>query len=182
MSQPRPATHKIRPADLSQSQPTGFEILPDVDARAALATELELIGLRKLRFSGQIRAVGKADWRIDATLGATVVQPCVVTLEPVTTRIDERVTRLFLADYVVPEGAEVEMDEDDTIEPLPALIDLDAVMAEALALHLPAYPRTEGVDPVSLDYTEPGKTALGDEDVKPFAGLAALRDKLSGKE
>ena len=67
-------------------------------------------------------------------LGATVTQACVVTLAPVITRIEETVTRRYLADMPEPEGEEVEMPEDDSAEPLPVIIDPGAVMIEALAL------------------------------------------------
>lgn len=143
---------------------------------------LGLSGLRKLRFVGEISAQGKSDWRIDAQLGATVVQPCVVTLEPVSTRIDQPVTRLYLAAYEEPEGSEVEMPEDDTVEPLPKEIDLSAVMIEALALHIPTYPRASDAGLDQTVFTEPGKSPLTDDDVRPFAGLAALRGKLGDGE
>ncbi len=74
------------------------------------------------------------------------------------------------------------MPEDDSAEPLPVTIDLGEVMAEALALELPPWPRAEGVEPVEMSVTEPGKTPMTDDDAKPFAGLKALRDKLSDDE
>ena len=105
--------------------------------------------------------------------------PFVVTLEPVSTRIDEPVTRRYLADIPEPSDApEVEMPEDDTADPLPAVIDLAQVMAEALALALPPWPRAPGVAPVEMQVTEAGKDPLSDDDVKPFAALKELRDKL----
>ena len=70
-----------------KTPPTAFEITPDkADALAALAAELGVNALRKLRFAGEIKAMGKKDWKLAGRLGATVVQDCVVTLEPVTTR------------------------------------------------------------------------------------------------
>ncbi|MCE8009280.1 DUF177 domain-containing protein [Aestuariivita sp.] len=171
-----------RLSDLPQGKPTRFDLSPDAQDMRALAEELELNALRKLRFAGEIRATGETDWRIDARLGATVVQPCVVSLEPVTTRIETSVTRHYVADHVEPDAAEVEMPEDDTVEPLPHQIDLTAVMAEALALSIPAYPRKDSAETVQAVFTEPGKAPLTDDDVRPFAGLAELRDKLEGKE
>ena len=50
-------------------------------------------------------------------------------------------------------------------------------MVEALALALPTWPRTEGVEPVTLSVTEPGKTPMSDEDAKPFAALKSLAEK-----
>jgi len=166
---------------LSQAHPTAFEIHPSPAERAALATALGALELRKLRFEGEIAAEGKRDWRLDGTLGATVVQACVVTLEPVVTRIDAPVVRRFLARWHDPQetGAEVEMPEDDTLEPLGTHIDPWRVMCEALALEMPDFPRAPDAGPLeTLSVTEPGKVPLRDDDVKPFAGLADLKAKL----
>ncbi|MEX0339778.1 MAG: DUF177 domain-containing protein [Arenibacterium sp.] len=172
----------FRVADLDHNAPTPFDLKPDAATCASLAETLGINGVRKLRFSGQITAQGRRDWRLDGQLGATVVQPCVVTLDPVTTRIDVAVTRSYLAGYIAPEEAEAEMPEDDTLEALGEVIDPAAVMAEALALALPDYPRKKDVELGDAVFTEAGAAPISDEDVKPFAGLAALRDKMRDTE
>jgi uncharacterized metal-binding protein YceD (DUF177 family) len=160
-----------------------FDLRPGPEARAALADEMGLLGLKKLRLAGRLIPEGRRDWRLEAVLGATVVQPCVVTTEPVTTRIDEPVLRRYLADMPAPApGEEVEMPEDDSAEPLPASLDLSAVMAEALALALPLYPRAAGSELGAAAFAPPGAAPLTDDDVKPLAGLGALRDRLGGGE
>jgi len=168
----------FRVADLSQTTETRFDLRPNGETCAKLAQTLELDGLRKLRFTGEIRASGKRDWRLTAHLGATVVQPCVVTLDPVTTRIETDISRLYLARYEDPEGDEVEMPEDDSIDPLPETLDLTQILSEALALALPEYPRKDGAHLDEAIYSEPGVAPMRDEDARPFAGLAALRDQL----
>lgn len=168
----------LRVSDLPQNRATPFSIRPDSTELGDIARELGLDGLRKLSFSGQVQAEGKRDWLLTGMLGATVVQPCVVTLEPVTTRIDTEVRRLFLADWLDPDEEEAEMPEDDESEPLHSVIDLGTVMAEALALALPVYPRKEGVELGEAVFAAPGKKAMTDEETRPFAGLAALRDSL----
>ena len=169
----------LRISDLPTVRPTHFRVEPTPEALEALRKELDLFGLKKLRFEGRITPEGQDDWRLDAQLGATVVQSCVVTLEPVTTRIDEPVSRLYLAHPPeLPDGAEVEMPEDETQEPLPAVLDLTEVMSEALALALPVYPRAPDAELEQTQFTEPGKTPMTDDATKPFAGLASLRDKL----
>ena len=50
-------------------------------------------------------------------------------------------------------------------------------MLEALSLALPPWPRAEGVDPIEVAVTEPGKDVMTDEDTKPFAALKSLRGK-----
>lgn len=173
----------LRVVELPQNRATSFELRPGAAALEAIAKDMGLLGLRKLAFKGEVRAEGKTDWLLEGTLGATVVQPCVVTLDPVTTRIDGPVRRLYLADPtpILPEGEEIEMPEDDTAEPLGDIIDLEGVMIEELALALPAWPRSEGAEIGSVTVTEPGQTPLSEEAMKPFAGLAALRDTLGKK-
>lgn len=168
----------FRVADLSQTTQTPFRIAPNSTDRGAIAARLDLLGLRKLSFSGEIAPLGSRDWRLTGQLGATVVQPCVATLDPVTTRIDTGVERHFVHDFVDPDLPETEMTEDDHVEPLGALIDPARVMEEALSLALPLYPRADGTKPVEIQVTEPGKAALTDETAKPFAGLAALKQKM----
>jgi uncharacterized metal-binding protein YceD (DUF177 family) len=167
-------------ARLPRGSDTSFELHPDAEARSALARELDLSALRKLRFAGRLCPEGARDWRLEATLGATVVQPCVVTAEPVTTRIDEKIVRRYLADLPAPMAEEVEMPEDDSTDPLPTTLDLSEVMAEALALALPLYPRAQGAALSAAQFAAPGVAPLSDEDAKPLAGLAALRDRLGG--
>jgi len=169
---------RIRLAELPTNRPTLFDLAPEAGEMGDLADALELLALRKLRFSGQLSPRGRADWLLEAELGATVVQPCVATLDPVTTRIDEPVRRLYLEHYSEPEEGEAEMPEDDEAEPLPAVLDLAEVMREALALALPPFPRAEGVDLGEQVFTEPGVEPLRDKDVKPFAGLADLKKKM----
>ena len=178
MSLPPSPTRALRVADLSHNAATPFDVRPDTATLEGIARDLGLLALRKLSFQGTVSALGKHDWELQATLGATVVQPCVVTLEPVTTRIDLPVVRRFIKDLARPDAPEIEMPEDDTIEPLGTVIDPAQVMIESLALALPDYPRKEGADLEQSRFAEPGTAPMSDDEAKPFAGLADLRDSL----
>lgn len=169
----------VRVSDLARGKTRTVEIVLDAAARDRIAGDLGLLELRKLRLEGRLTPLGRRDWRFEGQLGATVVQPCVVTLAPVVSRIEEPVARSFVADWQPPEGDEVELPEDVDTEPLGAEIDLGAMMAEALALALPAWPRAEGADLEEAVFTEPGRAPMTDDDARPFAGLASLRDKLT---
>ncbi|WP_299424639.1 DUF177 domain-containing protein [uncultured Shimia sp.] len=184
MSSSASPTSTFRVADLRQNRPTGFDLRPNAKELGALADALGLTTLRKVVFTGEIRAYGKNDWELVGALGATVVQPCVVTLEPVTTRIDEKIERRFLAQMpeLPDDDEEIEMPEDENSEPLETHIDVEAILHEALALNIPQFPRADGAELQEAVFTEAGKKAMTDEDVRPFAGLAALRDQLGSKE
>lgn len=172
--------HILRPGGLGRSKPVAISLSPDPDETAAIRDELGLGGLRKLRLSGELIPEGKEDWRLEAHLGASVTQPCVVTLAPVTTRIDTDITRRYLRDWQMPQDDEAEIPEDDTEEALPGELDLYGVLIEALALALPLYPRADGVDLGEAVFAPPGVAPLRDRDVKPFAGLESLKEKLAG--
>lgn len=173
-----PSATRLRMSELTGNRKRAFDLQPDTAARAALAAELGLIALPALRFQGELRPKGRGDVELLARLTADAVQPCVVTLAPVPARIDQPVQRVYVADMVIPEGDEIEMPEDDSREPMPETLDLDAVLVEALALLLPDYPRAEGVELGEHVHAPPGVEPLRDEALKPFAGLAALRDRL----
>ena len=168
----------FRVADLPTQRDTPIELTASPELRAELADELGVSQIRKLSFAGTLAAAGKSDWHLKGRLGATVIQPCVVTLEPVTTRIDEDIFRQYIADWQDPEEAEAEMPEDDSSEALGTEIDALASIIEALSLAIPAYPRKEGAELGALVHAEPGVEPLNEETVKPFAGLADLKKKM----
>ena len=168
----------LRVADLSQNHPTTFDIQPDIAMLTALAQELGLRGLRKVKFAGKIEAKDRRDWLLTATLGATVLQNCVISLDPITTRIDMPIKRYFVAGAMTSDEPEVEMPSDDNAEQLESHIAPYAVMSEALALAVPQYPRKESIELGEAVYTEPGQEPMRDEDTRPFAGLADLHNQL----
>jgi uncharacterized metal-binding protein YceD (DUF177 family) len=155
-----------------------FDIAPTAGEAAALARLMGAQTVRKLRFRGRLVALARGGWRLEGRLGATVVQTCVVTLDPVTARIDQEVRRSYLPERA-PRPAEVvvDPDEDEEVEPLGERIDLGLVATETLALALPAYPRKPGAE-LAPGLAARGARLVEENDLKPFAALAALRGKL----
>lgn len=174
MSSPAEAK-PIRLSSLPRTAATEVDLRPAAGPLEALRADLGLLGLRKVSLRGTLEPEGRTDWRLAATLGATVVQPCVVTLEPVTTRIDQPVERLYSAGFRFPAEAETEMPEDDTVEPLPEALDLMAVLRESLALALPDFPRADAAAFGGAETRPPGAAPIEDEAESPFAALSALK-------
>ena len=173
-----PQNHTFRVATLPARKPQRFRLTPSAKDRATLAKELDITAIAALTFEGEIRAEGREDYRLDGRLKGTVEQPCVVTLAPVVTKIDTPVRRRYSASYVAPTGEEAEMPEDDTLEPIPEVIDLRDIAAEELALALPDWPRAPGAELGEAVFAAPEAAPLRDADLRPFAGLQALKDKL----
>jgi uncharacterized metal-binding protein YceD (DUF177 family) len=167
----------VEVAKLRGAPEFAFDLSATPEECRALARLMGAQAVRKLRFDGRLLPAPRGAWALEARLGATVVQTCVVSLEPVTTRIDTPVVRLFTAE-AAPAGEVVVagLEEDDT-EPLGDRIDLGLVAVEALALALPPYPRREGAELIGVA----GPSADGaPEEPEPttFAALAALRAKM----
>lgn len=126
------------------------------------------VSLHAVKFRGGMRVTGR--------LTAVIVQPSVVTLEPVRQEISEPVDRIFLPggekSYAGAAGAEIFVDlegEDvpDHFEGPEA--DMSGLIIETLALAVDPYPRAEGESIESLGL------AKTDEDGSPFASLKALK-------
>lgn len=169
MMTPESHPQRLRVAHLNPNTQTAFHLRPDETVRTAMAADLSLAALSRLDFRGTLRGHGDDGWLLKGNLTARVTQPCVVTLKPVRTIIDEPVRIEFTPHAATPEGDEAEM-PDESVEPLGNFIDLTAIMVEALSLALPAYPRIEGA-------ALPQSLAPAEEIVdtrKPFAGLDKL--------
>lgn len=178
--QPRPS--RFRTGGLSPRKPTRFSYRPDAAERASLAKELNLLALHALDLTGEIRPSGRDELVLEARLTARADQPCSVTLVPVPAAVEETVRRRYVAGLETPEGDEVEMPEDDTVEPMPDQIDLSEIAAEALALALPLYPRAPGVEFSQALHAGDGVAPLSDADVKPFSALQGLAEQLKAKD
>jgi len=172
----------FRTAALPTRKPVHFDLKPDGATQSMVARLLGISGVKGLTFRGTISPAGKHDFVLEGQLKATVIQPCDLTLAPVTTKISEKVTRRYLAEAAPPGGDEVEMPEDDSEEPLPEVIDVGAVAIEALTLALPLYPRARGAVLGETVFAAPGAEPQIEADLKPFASLATLKDRLTAPE
>lgn len=133
----------------------------------------ELLGVSsvgRMMFEGTLARESHGAWRLDGHLGATVVQPCVATLRPVKTRIEESIVRAFVPDLEEPGPNTVSVcPDDDTVEPLPEVIDLFHIATEALSLGLPDYPRHNYTNTIVENFEQV-------ETPNPFAALAVLKE------
>ncbi|MFN3823694.1 MAG: YceD family protein [Pseudorhodobacter sp.] len=175
---PGPFPPAFRVGGLPTRKPLRFDVTLDAPGRRAMVEALGLSALPHLRLCGEIRPAGHGDFELEARLEARVIQPCVVTLAPVETRVANTVLRRYVEGMVWPEGEEAEMPEDDSAEPMPDRIDLREVTMEALALALPDYPRAAGADLGEAVFAPDETIPLRDSDLKPFAALSSLRDSL----
>ncbi|HLI13734.1 MAG TPA: DUF177 domain-containing protein [Alphaproteobacteria bacterium] len=154
--------------------------------RQALAARFGLLALDSLGAELRLKRVGHGPVvRVEGRLVADVVQACVVSLEPVGSRIEED----FVLHYAPqarsePHGHVIERGEDEATsgdwpEPLvDGRIDLGEAVAQQLAVTLDPYPRKPGV---RLEDVLRGHAGVGVEErpASPFAALARLTGEKS---
>ena len=146
---------------------------------AALAARFDLQDLRRL--SAQLRLRWRQRSRhleVTGSLEAELVQTCVVSLEPVESRINDRFRAEFVRGLETPAEVDLILDpgNDDPPEPLEGpVIDLGELVAQHLSLAIDPYPRADGVslDDLKATLDSPADTAAEN----PFNKLAALQQK-----
>lgn len=154
------------------------EIAATGKERAALARRFGLISLDSLAASFTLKRVRKDMVRVKGRLSAELVQACVVTLDPVPARIDERFEVDFL-EGAQPAVADLELDAEAAEAPEPApdgWIDLGELAAEQLGLAMDPYPRKAEAEVPSQWRAEPGGEPAAPERAKPFAVLEKLKE------
>ena len=165
-----------------------LDIVADGAERAALARRFGLDSLGALTASVTLTKLGAARRvRLSANFSADVVQSCVVTLEPVPSRIEDAFVLVYDEDAGEPAEAEtvVLLKGQDSPEPWSGdVIDVGEAVAEHLALALDPYPRATGADssalgsaPGGADAGKEGDDADGEFSESPFKKLAKLRRK-----
>jgi hypothetical protein len=152
--------------------------------REALARRYGVPAVLSLSYTLTPSALGEDGWRFTGTVEARLTQTCVVTLEPVETSLLESIDRRFVPASTlppVPEGGELEFDADadDGPDGYEDAIDLGEVAAETAALAIDPYPRRDDATFEGVLAAPSGAEPLTDEAARPFAGLAALKGRLS---
>lgn len=138
--------------------------------RIAVARRLGLIGIENLKASLTVTPAGSgalARGRFEAT----VIQQCVVTLEPVSSRIEGEIEQRFEPGGGEPEAAEIIF--DPLAEEPPELLcngaaELGELVVENLALALDPYPRAPGAHVALPEEIDEGAAT-------PFAKLRDMK-------
>jgi uncharacterized metal-binding protein YceD (DUF177 family) len=148
--------------------------------RAALARRFGILSIDSLTASLRMRQESGGAVRVRGRLQAAIVQPCVVTLEPVPQQVDEAVDLRFL-----PPGADMDEDDPDGPDEIIAendVLEIGEALAEQLSLAMDPYPRAPGAEleeglSFGDDAAEEAAPAAPEAPARPnpFARLAVLK-------
>jgi uncharacterized metal-binding protein YceD (DUF177 family) len=160
--------HIVAVAELPATGRT-VKLALSADDAAALCHELDLIALTDIAAELRLKPVGRDSLHVTGRVCGQVVQPCVVTLEPVTTIIDQPVDVTYAP---APSGrAQSEASDEDAPDVLiDGRVDVGQLAREFLVMAIPDYPRRADVPPV-------GEESSGSERQTPFAGLRETLDR-----
>ena len=178
----------VRFAEINQSKPFDFHLILSNEKIVELVKRLDLLSVKKVSLVGVLYPLSMNEWSLKAELRATVKQKCVISFKPVKTIVCETINRTFSPTALQNTSEAGDDDEtspvmfDDTLHELKDEIDLTEMIIEELTLILPLYPKIEGAELGSYSVTEPGVKPLDEENIKPFAQLSELKDKLSKKK
>ena len=173
----------VRLSEINQAKTFKFHLPLSKEQILTLMSRLDLLSLKKISLTGYLSPLEKDKWTLKAKLKATVKQKCVITLKPVQTIVNETVNRTFSpleaqkSSDMLDDGVS-QIFFDDTLQEFNDTIDLLEIVFEELTLLLPLYPKFEGAKLDSYIITEPGKKPLSEKNLKPFAQLSELKDKL----
>ena len=166
-----------RPQPIDEIGRDGLRVKLTADSSecAALAKRFDIIGVSGLEAELQLRQVRGGDIiAVAGTLAAEVEQECVVSLEPVASKISETIDERFARNAEIADEILVSVDEPEEIDDLVVgdEIDLGEMLAQCLYLALDPYPRKEGVE-----ISESVEAASQDVASNPFSVLENLKTK-----
>jgi uncharacterized metal-binding protein YceD (DUF177 family) len=137
----------VQAAQIERTQ-LSRHIAADATERAGLAQRFGLVAIDRLEADVTLRRIGPSDIAFEAEIAAEVTQSCVITLEPVQSKLRETF-RLIYRPGLDEEEADrlaLENPDDDLVEPLGETIDLGEAVAQQLSIALDPFPRAAGAE------------------------------------
>lgn len=154
-----------------------IERLAEEHEREELRREFDLSRLDSLVARYSIRPLAKGRYLVDGNVVADVVQACVVTLDPVASRIDESFTLEFwpadqIGEVAIDFDALVNEEDPEPIER--GRIPIGRIVSELVSLAIPPFPRADNVE---VETATAGDEEDTGESESPFAALSRLQSE-----
>lgn len=149
-----PFSYPVKVGHIS-ANPVRIALEADKDELKALAKAWSVLSVDALKAELQVSRWKKDGIKITGSVQAAITQECIVTLEPIPSRIDETVEQIFvpegskLARIITNEAGEMVLDPEGPDIPeqfIGDTVDVGAVVAEFVALAIDPYPRKEGAE------------------------------------
>ncbi|GAK69368.1 hypothetical protein RRU01S_05_00100 [Agrobacterium rubi TR3 = NBRC 13261] len=172
-----PFSYPVKVGHIS-ANPVRIGLTASPEELVGLAKLWDVVSVEYLKSELQVTRWKRDGLRITGDVKAALTQSCVVTLEPVSSVINEKIEQIFvpegskLARMMTNEQGEIVLDPDGPDSPdqfTGDTIDVGVVVAEFAALAIDPYPRKPDVDFAGFGEEK------AEEDQKP-SPFAALKD------
>jgi uncharacterized metal-binding protein YceD (DUF177 family) len=180
----------IKTSDVTDT-PVRVSIEPDEAQKADLARRLDIETLESLHADLTVHPARGGVFHVEGEFRATVLQQCVVTLEPIHTEIKEPVEGWFSDEEQVLSFAKIKKEKqtrkahaeveilDESEDPEPIIngkIDLGELVTQHLSLAIDPYPHKEGV---AYDFTDDQPESAKSTEIRrnPFEALKDWKEK-----
>lgn len=160
-----------------------FHLEATAEERVALIDRFDLVDLRELTADLAVRRRRDTGWiAVTGSVRASVVQTCVITLEPVASWVESDIDEVFEIDAGAG-AAEIDLDPlSDAPEPLEGdRLDLGDLVAQTLGLALDPYPRAPSASLPEAAPETMETTANDTAAVSPFAKLMEADIPVTGE-
>lgn len=158
--------------------PMVLEVTASAGERESLARRFDLLECRSLEARVRMRPNAKGTLvTMTADISALVVQPCVLSLKPVTSEVRESFELLLTLQAEETDGGEVVIDPDgpDPAEPVgPEGCDIGEILAQQLAVLLDPYPRHLEAEQLAGACGDESRDSNGSS--SPFTVLKVLKE------
>ncbi len=162
------------PVNVSKLAKGGLPLWLEADEaqRAALAEAHGLLGVESFRLDAEVTTWKRGGVRVEATIKASIVQACVVSLEPVANVVATEFeallvpenSRLARPDWAASGEVVVDAEGDDAPETFSGdIVDVGELAEQYFELAIDPYPRAPGAKLPSAGRAEPRNSALADE-------------------
>ncbi len=171
------------PVDKIQARTQALKLKAKPEECEAIAKRFNLIELDGFTATLQLEPKGKGSLlEVQGTLKANVVQPCIITAEPVSSSLDETFEILYSFDPVDDAGNEVliDMDAEEPPEMVdPQGIDFGEAVVQQFAVMLNPYPKSPDSSWTgdSVEETPNEEEVQKSEKTNPFSVLKDLQIK-----
>jgi len=142
----------------------GFQVRePD---RAKLAERLKISGFHKIAGEIAISILADKCWQVDFSVGFDVVQPCVVSFKDVSEYVEFAEQERYIETLVDAEELSGEYLDLEALDR--GHIPVGEAIAQLIAVHISAFPRSDEADRVMEEKATTGK-------ISPFHKLSELK-------
>ncbi len=177
------------PINIAELPSSGLDIQRTLEEplRQRLADRLAVKSLNKFAIDISIRMENTRIPRVavEGSLEATVVQSCSVTLEPIVSQFSIPISLIFKEKAAEPSHLLEEIDAEEHDPPeqmIDGQFDVGDILTQLLAVEINPFPRKPGVSLENMLNTKARLDRAQDSETdKPFAELAALKDKLEDR-